>query len=214
MSGMIFPEDRLRSNFYSLMARLLAGPPDEMLLARLRRIPADASQEGRIAGAWADLREAALNADPHTETMEYDRLFHGIAGRAILPYASWYQTGLLAGPPLVKIRKDLKRLGFQRASVSAEPEDHAAALCETMAMLCQHPVYAISEQTDFFGRHIGPWIESFFSELMSTAGTGFYKATGNIGCLFFQMEKQYLDIKPEPSGQDFRARRTAPLTNG
>ena len=66
---------------------------------------------------------------------EYQDLFIGVGRGEVVPYGSWYMTGFLMDKPLALLRADLAALGFERQENVKEPEDHAAALCETMAML-------------------------------------------------------------------------------
>lgn len=191
----IASEDLLRGHFYSLMARMLAKPPDKPLFELLKEIPEKAPPGGEATAAWQELRKAVIWTDLFSESAEYQRLFYSIRGKRIIPYASWYETGRLSGPPLVKIRKDLNRLGIARASGVSEPEDHLAALCETMALLCGSVHYSADEGIHFYQCHLTGWIDRFFSDLKNMAQTPFYKAVGNLGSIFFRMEGTYLDLE-------------------
>ncbi len=53
----------------------------------------------------------------------------------MVPYASWYRDRMIQSSPLASLRADLMRLGIVRQPDSYESEDHAGALCETMALL-------------------------------------------------------------------------------
>ena len=59
--------EQLRAGVYTLLARLLAGAPDVALLVRLRAIAAvDSAPNDALATAWADLRQAAEQAQVET----------------------------------------------------------------------------------------------------------------------------------------------------
>ncbi|MFW6333566.1 MAG: TorD/DmsD family molecular chaperone [Thermodesulfobacteriota bacterium] len=140
-----------------------------------------------------------MKADPDAEKEEYETLFYGINGRIIIPYASWYRTNRLTGKPLAILREDLHCLGIERVAGNAEPEDHAAALCETMALLCLNSDGddTDSDQAAFFREHLEPWIESFFSDLSESTGSGFYRAVANISRCFFRIERDLHGLVPE-----------------
>ena len=100
-------------------------------------------------------------------------------------------TGFLMDRPLALLRADLERLGFERQDEVREPEDHAAALCETMAMLL-----AEERQQDvlshFFATHMEPWMKSFFGDLGTAKSAVFYRAVGQFGEQFVEFESGYL----------------------
>ena len=66
---------------------------------------------------------------------EFFDLFIGIGRGELMPYGSYYLTGFLHERPLARLREDLGTLGIERIEGNAEPEDHAATLCEIMAGL-------------------------------------------------------------------------------
>ena len=79
-----------------------------------------------------------------------------------LPPSRWYLTGFLMEQPLAKLRSDMRRLGFERQNDVSEPEDHAAALCETMALLAGSDSSQLAVQAEFFEAHVGTWMARFF----------------------------------------------------
>ena len=107
----------------------------------------------------------------------------------MLPYASFYLTGFLHGNPLARLRCDLAELGLQRSPDSAEPEDHAAILCELMAGLArrQWPTPAGAER-ELFEAHLVPWIGNFFADLERAKAAQFYRSVGTLGRVFMEIE--------------------------
>lgn len=188
-------EDLLRAGSYSLLAALLRAVPDGELLARLTGIePRDASAGDELAGAWQVLRRAALQVDPMALDDEYHELFIGLGRGQVVPYGSWYQTGFLMEKPLGELRRDLSALGYVRDAGVREPEDHAAALCEVMAMLISDDAAPFGVQRRFFETHVGPWFETFCRDLEQAPAARFYRAVGRLGAAFMRLEKRYLTM--------------------
>jgi TorA maturation chaperone TorD len=131
-AGDIDEVDVARAQEYTLLSALLARAPDAELLARLRTLRGDASPLGLAHAAVSD---AAGRVNVERVEREYFDLFIGLGRGELLPYGSYYLTGFLHERPLARLRADLSRLGVERAAGQAEPEDHAAILCEIMAGL-------------------------------------------------------------------------------
>lgn len=184
------PEDVLRANTYSLLAHLLAAPPVEQSLDLLRRIDAGEGDSGNLLGAaWQMLRQAAGRSGTAELDDEYHELFTGMGRGELMPFGSWYMTGFLMEQPLAKLRGDLRELGFERQEGVTEPEDHAAALCEVMSMITTTDLAA---QGQFFQRHIAPWMPRFFRDMQKAPSARFYRAVGQLGEQFMEVEKEYL----------------------
>ena len=184
------PEDVLRSNTYSLLAHLLAAPPSQDSLNLLSRIDAsDSDSEDLLGAAWQMLRQAAGRSDTAALDDEYHELFTGMGRGELMPFGSWYMTGFLMEQPLAKLRGDLLVLGFERQDGVNEPEDHAAALCEVMSMITTADLAA---QGQFFQRHIAPWMQRFFRDMQEAKSARFYRAVGQLGEQFMEVEKEYL----------------------
>ena len=154
-------EERARAYPYQLLARLLAAPPDEPLLALLADLPGDETVFGQTL---EKLASAARVANVPSCKEEYQNLFIGVGRGELVPFGSFYLTGFLHEKPLAKLRGDLKLFGIARQDNVKEPEDHIAALCEVMAglitgVLAEAP---LSEQKRFFTQHIGSWAPRFF----------------------------------------------------
>jgi TorA maturation chaperone TorD len=186
-------EERVRAHTYSLLGALLAAAPGQDLLDLLAGVdPATQSGEA-FAGAWRQLAIAAERAQPHAVAEEYQDLFIGIGRGEVVPYGSWYMTGFLMDQPLAVLRGDLAALGFERQAGVSEPEDHAAALCETMALLAGEG-HALDAQRRFYQSHLGPWMGRFFSDLGEAKSARFYRAVGQFGEQFMAFEASYLTM--------------------
>src|SRR5260221_13047545 len=129
--------DRARAQEYALLAVLLSRSPDTGLIGRLALLRGDAT---RLGAAHADLGEAAARADEASAAREYFELFTGLGQNVLLPYASHYLTGSLYGRPLAGLRETFRLLGIERTGGHSEPEDHAAILCEIMAVRVSAPL--------------------------------------------------------------------------
>jgi TorA maturation chaperone TorD len=191
-------EDELRANAYALLGVLLAGTPNRELLDRLKAIEVGEDQQDTgMAAAWKTLAMAAGRTTLEAVDDEYHALFIGIGRGEVMPYGSWYLTGFLMERPLAQLRQDLKMLGFERREEVKEPEDHAGALMETMAMMIvDDRGFGAHEQKQFFDRHLEPWIGKFFGDLQNASSANFYSAVGVLGSQFIEVEKQYLAMLP------------------
>lgn len=187
--------DAIRVNTYSLLAKLLAAPPTEELLNMLRQIENGGQDAEAMAATWGMLKLAAHYATVAAADDEYHDLFIGIAGGELTPYGSWYLTGNMMDRPLVYLRRDLELLGIERQQGVNDPEDHAAALCEAMAVIITDPDGLGAEvQARFFDQHLAPWMEQFFGDMQQAEAANFYRAVGRLGEQFMQMEKRLLDM--------------------
>ncbi len=190
----LMEEEKARASVYSLLATLLANPPQQELLEYLMGIRTNGAQQG-MAGAWQSLHMAAQRADGKLVAEEFHDLFIGIGRGELVPYGSWYLTGFLMEKPLGILRNDLATLGFERQEDVKEPEDHAAALCEVMAMIIgSGDEIDFAVQKTFFGDHVGSWMDRFFDDLRKTTKAKFYRAVGNLGSEMMLMEKKYFEM--------------------
>ena len=146
---------RARADVYRLLAALLAGPADQALLELLRSLESEASAGTAMNSAWQALRTAAGNAGAKDIEQEYFNLFIGLGRGELVPYASWYVHGLLMEKLLASLRDELAVLGLERRDGVSEPEDHVAALCETMGMIIGDSELCLKEVA-FFRDLSGP----------------------------------------------------------
>ena len=187
--------DTLRAHVYSLLAALLTGPPSVELLRLLGRIEDQQESDTEMAQAWRMIKEAGGRTNAALLDDEYHRLFIGLGRGELVPYGSWYQTGSVMDQPLARLRSDLAVLGIQRRCDVRETEDHAAALCETMAIICSHPAeVGLEAQKAFFSDHLKGWMDRFFKDMQQASAARFYRAVGRLGEAFLDLEKTYLGL--------------------
>jgi len=180
--------DAARAREYALLAILLSRAPDEALLTRIARLPGDTSLLGVDHAAVA---EAARSADAAEVEREYFALFTGVGRGELLPYGSYYLAGFLHDRPLARLREDLAKLSLERTASQAEPEDHAAILCEVMAGVVsgRFPAAPGSDRL-LFEKHLAPWIGRFFADLERAKSAKFYRAVGALGRAFIDIETE------------------------
>ena len=185
-------EDSVRANAYGLLGALLAGPPRQEIFELLAGI--DPPSDDGLGAAWGELRGAAARADVEAVDDEYHDLFIGVGRGELIPYGSWYLTGFVMDKPLAVLRSDLAALGFERRDGVKEPEDHAAALLETMALIAASPEHGVDVQRRFFDRHLATWMRTFFADLQTAGSARFYRSVGRFGDQFMAFETKYLSI--------------------
>ena len=181
--------DLSRVRAYGLLARLLRRPPTPDLLEQLSALGGDSTAWGQALG---DLARAAGDADPAETEREFNRLFIGLSRGELVPYASFYLTGFLQDRPLIEVRAEMARLGIARSPDVVEPEDHIAALLETMAGLIDARFgkrASVAEQHGFFKRHLSEWAPDFFRNLLEAKSAKFYRSVANLGCLLMEIEE-------------------------
>jgi TorA maturation chaperone TorD len=79
----------------------------------------------------------------------------------------------------------------------SEPEDHIAALCETMAGLIAGSFGEpadIPTQQRFFERHLASWADRFFADLENADAARLYRPLGTIGRLFLDIERKAFEM--------------------
>lgn len=188
------PEDRLRADTYRVLGRLLAAPPDSETLGLFAEAPVS-NEDTLLAVAWRMLAMSAGRATPAEVADEYQSLFIGLGRGELVPFGSWYLTGFLMEQPLARLRIDMQKLGFEREQGVSEPEDHAAALCEIMALLAEDGgADSLESQAEFFETHIGPWMARFFRDMQEAPSARFYRAVGQLGEQFINTDQHYLEM--------------------
>lgn len=187
-------DQAVRINTYRLLATLLAATPSQDVLSLLQQIDAPTNNgDSGMAASWQSLRLAGERTTVEDVSDEYFDLFIGLGRGELVPYGSWYMTGFLLDRPLRVLRQDLAALGFERQEDVREPEDHAAALCETMSLIIDSSdEIPFETQRKFFNDHMGTWIERFFIDLQEAKAARFYRAVGQFGQQFIEIENQYL----------------------
>jgi len=194
-AGTLAPEDRARADFYALIARLYYAAPDAGLLAALAGADEiDAESENAALGqAWHALIAAAAAMDAEAAREEYDSVFVGTGKAEITPYASHYLAESMKENVLVRLRAELAAMGLARAQGVGEYEDHFSGLCEVMRHLILFfgsGDVAAQKQKKFFIAYIDPWYADFYSAVMASHNTNFYKRVA-------AFTKAFLDVETE-----------------
>jgi TorA maturation chaperone TorD len=186
--GQIDEIDGARAREYGLLATLLARAPDHDLIGRLAALRGDASPLGI---AHLTLADAAARIDADAVAQEFFDLFIGLGRGELLPYGSYYLSGFLHDRPLARLRADLGALGIERSGRQAEPEDHAAILCEIMAGIVGGLLPGpLGTDRAIFKAHLEPWISRFFADLENAKSAAFYRAVGMVGRVFMEIETE------------------------
>ena len=189
--------DIIRARVYRLLGVLLANPPQNELINTIKTIDLPENQLAiPMTTAWRALRDASVDTTiVESLKLEFHNLFIGVGRGELVPYASWYLSGLLLSKPLAALRKSLSDLGMQRKDGINEPEDHIAALCEVMSMLIlEGGENSFADQEHFFSQYMKSWASEFFNDLQQAPSAQFYKAVGKLGSVFIDVEKQYFSI--------------------
>jgi len=186
------PEDQARANFYALLSRLFYGPADAGLLAALGQADELQADDEIIAARWRELAKAAVSADPEAVRVEYETAFVGTGKAPITLYTSAYSIKYTNETPLVLLRGELATLGLVRRNEVGEPEDHIAALCDTMRYLVSER--ELSEQQRFFARWIQPISEPLCNAIEQSEHTAFYKTIGRLAKAFFSLEHSAFEM--------------------
>ena len=188
--------EALRIDLYALLAYLLSQPPSADGLSRLANLYTTSQIPVSLVGTLHRLQNAASQYDFNLVKREYEDLFIGMGRGEIVPYASWYSERLVMARPLVRLRVDLRGLGILRQYGVCEPEDHAAALCETMVLILRLGRIPVPQQVSFFNNHLASWMIQFFRDLQKARSAGFYRFVGRLGEQFLLLEKKLLQEKP------------------
>ncbi|MCH6566370.1 MAG: molecular chaperone TorD family protein [Proteobacteria bacterium] len=188
-------EQKYRASAYALIAALLRSAPDQEMLDRLDGLSQETTADGDdLLLAMSTL---ALSAKIHTPMAiddEFHNLFIGLGKGEVVPYGSWYLTGFLMEKPLSDLRDDLARLGYERNTSVAEPEDHIAALCEVVSLMIAEGA-DLSVQNSFFQSHMVNWVDQFFGDLSKAKSAVFYKAVARFGAAFIALENEYFSMQ-------------------
>ena len=183
-------EDRLRADLYDFLAALLSHPPSKEMLAQAAALQGDDSELGQAINTLARVAKAT---NAKAVESEFNALFIGLGRGELLPYASYYLTGFLNEKPLAQLRGDMAAQCMERAPNVFEPEDNIASLCDMMAGMIRgrfgDPV-PLEKQQAFFGRHIAPWAQHFFSDLEGAKNSVLYAPVGSVGKAFIEIETQ------------------------
>jgi TorA maturation chaperone TorD len=187
-------EEQARANFYGLLARLFYRPPDGGLLEALAAAGDIDAEDETLAAAWRALCEAAAAADAEALREEFDSAFVGTGRAPITLYTSAYSIRYSNEAPLAELRGELAALGLARRVEVAEPEDHIAALCDTMRHLIAGEARPLEEQRRFFLRWIYPIVEPLCAAIEKSEHTAFYKTVARFAKGFFSLEHSAFEM--------------------
>ena len=186
------PEDQGRANFYALLSRLFYAPADADLLAALGQADKLEADDQIIAQRWEALSQAAVAADAEAVREEYENAFV-TAGRApVTLYTSAYSVRYTNEAPLAALRDELAAMALARRNEASEPEDHIAALCDTMRYLVTEG--ELGEQQRFFTRWIQPIVEPLCDAIEQSDHTRFYKHVARLAKAFFLLERSAFEM--------------------
>jgi TorA maturation chaperone TorD len=185
---MMAAEEQARADFYGLLARLFYAPPDARLLRTIAQAGDLAAEDDRLAAAWRELRHAAAGADAEAVREEYESAFVGTGKAPVALYSGAHSVRYTNEVPLAALRGALAALGLARRGDAAEPEDHIAALCDTMRHLIVEQQRSLEEQKRFFARWIDPIVDPLCSAIEESGYTAFYKGVARFARSFFLLE--------------------------
>lgn len=191
MNG-ISAEDLARADYYAVLSRLFFAPPDAAFLATLASA-GDMAAQGALPAAWNALCAVAGTSSAESAKEEYDMLFVAIGKPRVVLYASWHLTGFMMEKPLARLRDDLAELGLVRAGEILEPEDHFAALMDSMRHLLldasRSEFDRLALQQGFFSKHIATWYENLCDAIEKQPEARLYRGVAGFVRAFFEVEK-------------------------
>jgi TorA maturation chaperone TorD len=188
------PEEVARANFYALLARLFYAPPDASLLEAIAGADDIEAEDGDIGESWQGLVRAAAESDAEAVREEYETAFVGTGKSPVTLYTSAYTIRYTNESPLVALRAELAALGLARREAVSEPEDHIAALCETMRYLIAAQKRDLAEQSRFFHRWVAPAVDPLCNAIEKYPAIGFYRHVGRFAKSFFQLEHRAFEM--------------------
>lgn len=192
-AGALAPEDEARAALYGLIARLFYAAPDKAVLAQI--VDARAVEgEGDLAHAWADLVVASRNAFPVMLEQEHTDLFIGTGKAEVTPYLTHYTIKYATENPLVELRQQLARWGLGRREEAHEPEDHIAAIFETMRFAIAVQQRDLEAQKAFFDAFLYRGAISFCDAVTASGKSVFYKPVAAFARAFIELEKNAFEM--------------------
>lgn len=194
MHHALAPEDAARAEFYAVLARLYAGPPDSALLAALGGAPLwEEEGENPLAQAWNGLVRASQAMDPAAAEEEYTDLFFGVGKCEVNLHASHWIAGFMMEKPLAELRTELAELGLARLPGVIMLEDNLAALCETMRVLVagngERAPVSTAVQREFFERRIASWVFDCCNATAENSIANYYKRVALFASRFLAVER-------------------------
>lgn len=193
------PEDQARAEFYAVLARLFAAPPDAPLLALMgASAPWPDADDNPLAAAWNALILASRAMDADAAEQEYTDLFVGVGKSEVDLHASHWLPRHVMEKPLADLRTELAVLGLARQPGVTTYEDHLAALCETMRLLVagrgERPPASVATQRAFFERRIAPWAFECCNAIRDSSVANYYRRSAEFAYSFLALERDSFAI--------------------
>ena len=189
-------EDRARANFYALLSRLLRAGPDAALLASIAASEEalKGEAESPLAEAWRALARICADANAAAVQQEYTEVFVGTGQAPVTPYCSHYLVESGPEKVLVRLREELAGLGLARVPSTHEPEDHIAALLETMRhlVLSERGDDVPKRQSGVFEHYLEPAYPRFCEAVGRCPGARFYAIVVRVLREFLEVESEAL----------------------
>jgi TorA maturation chaperone TorD len=191
-------EETARAEVYGLLAALYYAAPSAQLHDSLKVAVTEAPAPGAVLeSSWAELVAAARAQNLDEIRLEYDALFGGVGKPEVYLFGSHYLSGFLNEKPLAALRTDIAALGLGRDEAMPETEDHVAYLCEVMRYLIAGDDVAVANltrQSEFFARHVQPWMPLMCDAVMQHPKSRFYRALAAFTQVFVSVESQGFDM--------------------
>lgn len=194
-------EDQARAQLYGLVARLFQAAPDAQLLSAIVHAEGftgeddERTEQGRaLAAAWREMSEACRGAFPALLAHEHTELFASPGRAEVTPYLMHYVMRYESETPLVDLRGQLSAWGVARREGVFEPEDHVAALCETMRFAIAVQQRSLAEQRAFFDRFLYQGAIRFCDAVTASEKARFYKHVAAFMRAFLEVEREGFEI--------------------
>lgn len=198
----VSPEDEARASLYGLIARLFFAPPDAQLISELRaaapapsRAGTSTSEGAALDRAWSGLLGACAAAVPARLEEEHFQLFIGVGKAEVTPYLSAYVVQSERDAPLARLRGQLAEWGLARRASAAEPEDHVAAICETLRWLIVGRKATLEAQREFFDEYLRLAGSRFCSAVSVCADADFYRHPAALLQAFLDIEHKAFEME-------------------
>ena len=197
------PEDEARANFYALLARLYADPPDGALLAAIAAaepLPVETEHAAArdLAQGWDVLRAASSAMDPDAAAAEYQELFVGVGKSEVSLHAAAFMSHP-GGSVLADIRSALTAAGLRRQSGVNVFEDHLSSVLETMRVLIAGgpgvEAAPFSQQREFFAAYVSPWVPQCCNAIKTSAIANYYRRVAEFTDFFVAIERDSFAIE-------------------
>ncbi len=194
MQRPLAPEDEARAEFYAVLSRLFAGPPDAPLLAAIAASqPWPDEADNPLAAAWNRLILASRAMDAEAAEQEYTDLFVGVGKSEVDLHAAHWLPANQMEKPLASLRTDLAALGLSRQPRVTTYENNLASLLETMRILVAgrdaRPPVPVAAQRVFFERHIAPWSDVCCNAICESSFANYYRRVAQCCNVFLAIER-------------------------